>query len=488
MKSPCRFDGVVTRFAVSLALLCSTARAEGEDAGAPGDAGVAPAPVGASAANADGGESAELAALRRELDEQKRELARQREAIDELSVARATAEVGPEPEAESGSVMKIYGYLDVGYQKLFLPDSAFLAPLVSTRAGTFLFGNLNLFFDVQPRDQWRALMELRFTNVPHGQELSLASPAGTRYERVDNRVPDTTSSSGRNQVLLGSVIIERAQIMWSPADAFQLIAGYWLTPFGIWNVDHGTPTLISLQLPSSQVEEFFPAQQLGLQALGSIHSDDWEYGYHASVSNGRMLGQVDYTEDKAIGYRLFVRHRGDAHRWTLGTSGYYGRYTDIEKRITSFDPFVIETDTTVKVRECAAGLDLSLDSGPVRVRVEATGRRVAYVDGKRAPTGFGAPGTFEPDKIQWDGYVLGAYRLPYAGLEPYLWFEAEHGPNSLGDTVLAPSAGLNVHLSPEAQLKLQYVYVFFEDLDTSDGPDPSENNFSVFNARFALAF
>jgi hypothetical protein len=91
-----------------------------------------------------------------------------------------------------------------------------------TRANTFLLGNVNVFFDAQPHEEWRGLLEARFTNLPHGEELSFASPAGP-YERVDTESSDYTSGTARNNVVLGSTIIERAWAEWKRPE---FISGY----------------------------------------------------------------------------------------------------------------------------------------------------------------------------------------------------------------------------------------------------------------------
>ena len=455
----------------------------------------------------------ELKKQRAELEKQKAELAAQLKQLEETrnaigsgpGVTEAAAEAaGPEAEAdalvaelaqevdatayEKPQLLNIYGYLDVGFEKFFIPKSSFLHGIVPTRASTFVLGNANVFFDAQVRDAWRGMLELRFTNVPHGNDRTFATGTGGGYARVDRRVLDTTSPNGRNSVLLGAVIIERAWINYSAADEFNIKAGYFFTPWGIWNIDHGTPTLISLVLPDAQVAEMYPLRQTGLQAHGTFLMPPAELGYHLFVSNGRTVGQTDVTENKAFGGRIFYGANTPGLEWKVGASGYYGTYEDFVKRLVSVDPFTVEVDRTVEAEEWAAGLDLSVTLDAFRFRSEGVVHRITYEEGKRPPPFFGNPTTFSPDFYEWDVYALGAYRLPWLGLEPYLWLEFIHRPSFVGDTVILPSAGLNVYFEPEVQLKIQYARTYFVDLDVDEDRTPSDNNFSVLAARLVLAF
>jgi hypothetical protein len=154
------------------------------------------------------------------------------------------------------------------------------------------------------------------------------------------------------------------------------MAGYFFTPFGIWNVDHGTPTLISLLLPSFQADQFLPNHQLGVQLYGSVYTTGWELGYHAYVANNRTPSQVDFDDGKTFGGRVFLSSTGSAVKTKIGASGYYGHFIDVARRIASVDPYVVATDETVRNRQWAVGADLSIDAGPLRIRTEGLVRRI----------------------------------------------------------------------------------------------------------------
>lgn len=407
-------------------------------------------------------------------------VAKKTAAIQDAAAVSAGNETGAEADLLRPQVLSIYGFSDFGFNKFYTSERSQLNALFPSKAGTFVLGNLNLFFDAQPYEDWRTLMEIRFTNLPNGYEQSLASPLGTQYARENTNIDDFTSPSIRGPVALGSIIIERAQTEYAFSDALHVMGGYFFTPLGIWNVDHGTPTLISLLLPSFMADGYIPARQLGLQAYGSFYTSNWELGYNAYVGNNRSPSQVDFRDDKSVGGRLFASSTGSAMKTRFGASGYYGHGSDIKKEVVSFIPYLTKTTETVSYREWIVGADASIDAGPLRLRTEGVLRRVDYEPGKRDGQ--------TPNHCYTDGYVIAAYQLPWAGLEPYTYFEAIHWPNALGDTALIPSVGLTVHFNPAVQLKTQYGHAMFFDFSLKEHRTPSDNNVDNFAARLVVSF
>lgn len=391
-----------------------------------------------------------------------------------VAVEPDTDELEPRP-------LTISGFVDFGFNRFFTSDESQLNFLFPTRAATFVLGNINLFFDANPAPGWRSLVEIRFTNLPHGEEISFADPFGGQYERRDTRVSDFTSTSLRNDVVLGAIIIERAWAEYAFDDALKVQAGYFLTPYGIWNQDHGTPTLISLLLPAFQADQYIPNRQLGVQLYGSFYAPGWQLGYHAYVANSRGPSQLDLANEKAFGGRLFASSLGGYVKATIGASGYYGSERDNEKRVVSVDPYRVETAELGAMREWAMGLDAAVDAGPLRVRTEGMVQRREKEEGSER---LGS----EPDHYSSDGYVLTAYQLPWLGLEPYAYFEVMHYPSPFGDTALIPSAGLNVHFNPAAQLKTQYAHAMFHDFSVEEDRTPSDNNVHNVSARLVVSF
>jgi hypothetical protein len=258
---------------------------------APDEATETPAPSAVEVAQED-----EAAAALKEEQERVEALEKRLAALEQAEAKRAEEaelqalleqeeHVAELPETQP---LKMYGFMDFGFQKAFLSENSYLYNIFPTRASTFVLGNLNVFIDAEPHENWRGLMELRFTQLPHGVEQFPNPTTGATYERENAQVVDFTSPSFRSYVTVGSVIIERAWMQWTGNDYFKVRSGLFLTPFGIWNVDHGTPTLISLVLPSAIADLNFPYQQD--ESVGQLAGG-------AEVSRCRR-------DDGAIGERL----------------------------------------------------------------------------------------------------------------------------------------------------------------------------------------
>ena len=418
---------------------------------------------------------ADLDELRRELKEQQRSLEQQRQLLEALSPAENPVK---EPS------LHIYGFADMGVQKIFIGQHALLQSILPTTATTFVLGNVNLYFDAQPIEHWSALVEVRLTNLPDGVD-SAGNPAQP-YTRTSTSVFDNTSTAVVSKIRLGGIVLERAYLQYQYNDLFSVRVGSFLTPFGIWNIDHGLPTLISLVLPEFEANELFPTQQLGVEAFGSLHHAPWEYGYFAYLSNGRTPGQVSLTENKMFGGRLFARTTRPYHM-TFGLSGFSGRYSDQTRTNAGFPTLFINQEV-VGYNERGFGADASLDLGNLRLRSEFAFHHTIYVPGER--DSIYGPGTFVPDHNDWDIYLLAAYQLPWLGLEPFLYAENYRYPTALGEGIAYYSAGLNIHFNAVAQFKLQYSHAVFDAPATPGGFTGvvGGQDFDFVGARMVLAF
>ncbi len=426
--------------------------------------------------------------MKAQLDAQAAEIAQLRaqaaasaDEAAEAEIAALNAETDLEQYAQPDT-LSIYGYIDVGLTRLFARKNNAIRGFSTTEASTFLLGNVNFYFDVSPSTDWRGLTEIRFTNLPHGEDTP-GVPGLLPYERVDTIAGNQTSPDGRDDVLLGSIIIERAWIQWQRFPQLHVRVGQWLTPFGIWNVDHGTPVLITLLQPDFQISQQFPSRQTGLLLEGEAPVGAWTLRYDAYISNGRTTSLFDYTDDKAVGARLALAKLG-GDMIGFGTSFYYGTSQEIVKNIVSFAPLRIERDTVVELTEVTAGVDFALDLGPLRLRSEGVMRHVEYEPGKHAVPDHSQPGALEPSHYYWEAYVLGGYRLPWLGLEPTASFEVIYRPSSAGNLATTIAPGFNIHFDPAVQLKNVVGYVRF-----MDRPDGSEDVYMwTAQTRLVLAF
>lgn len=351
--------------------------------------------------------------------------------IDEL---KASADSAPPPEAPAEPPFRVFGFIDMGFEKLW---SSFTLP--ANTNSTFVLGNIDLYFDFHPAESWSALVETRLTNAPHGT------------------APDTSNGPGWDSLQWGGVVLERAYIQWQKRDSLGIRVGEFLTPYGIWNVDHGTPTLITLAPPQFVSTEMWPRHQIGVEAFGRephLGGTRWDLEYHAYVSNGRASGDLDLSEKKTVGGRV-VLSTTDPHRLAFGFSAFDGDYVEAP---TQHD---ITTDLPtepggVAYTERGIAADVSADLGAWRLRAEAASRVRDFEADKREP-GY-EKGVWAADGTQFDMYGLAAYRVPGTPVEPYLYGEAYRWPTPIGDLLLRGSVGVNYYITPSIQLRAQYVH------------------------------
>ncbi len=426
----------------------------------------------------------DAAALKARLDSLEQQVA-------DLKADQAVAQATSSPAAGTVDTdayqerLKIYGFTDMGFQYLWYPSASGLQPVIESRATTFVLGDINLFVDARPIDRWRALTEVRLTNYPNG-DYTVGAP-GKPFTRTSTTIQDTNSTSGGwAQVNWGGIVLERAQIEFTAADWLTIQTGYFFTPYGIWNVDHGAPTLIPLAEPYFVLRQAFPQQQLGVDLTGTFRPGRWDLEYHAYVSNGRTPGQVDLINAKMVGGRLALRKLWNGNTLAFGASGYWGKYGDIQPTITSFTPLTYDMPEVVAFSEGGAGADISIDLGRLRLRSEIVLQRREYEAGKRDVGIF--PGSFKPDFTLWGVYALAAYRLPFLGLEPYVYAEHDEGFLEVAQAVGGVSGGVNIHFNPWAELKLQYQYIHLYDISSYYQRDQSESYSHFFDSRLVVAF
>jgi hypothetical protein len=323
---------------------------------------------------------------------------------------------------------------------------------------------LNLYAAADLGSGWRSLAEIRFMYLPNG-----TTPASTTFPgppRTDTTVADYTDL-GR-PVKWGGISIERAWLEHTFHPALTVRVGAFLTPYGIWNVDHGSPAIIGVRRPFIIGESLFPEHQTGVELYGNFNFGPSQVGYHLTLSNGR--GPIDSYQDldhnKAIGGRLYFKHDADWGTLTLGTSGYKGTYTDASDVFApdSSGNFVITHPISAQYHESSLAADVKYEYAGLLVQSEAIMQGVAYPDDHRPPAfpvAFAPPG-FAPDYQRVGIYGLAGYRFPFLGIMPF--FGGEHYDNGYYAFTPASSAvwgGLNVRPIARVVLKAQFTHSWF---------------------------
>jgi hypothetical protein len=447
----------------------------------------APAAGDANAAAPPSDLAAEVSALKADLADAKAKLEQLQTRQDEAEVAALTS--SQEVEAPKDDVLRIYGFTDMGVQHQWVGEESLLAHIFDTNATSFVVGNVNVYFDAQPIDNWRGLIEVRYTNAPLGDTITYGGLAGT-YQREDTFSYDPHGTAVNAPMWAGAVVLERAWIEWNEHQPLKLRVGNWFTPFGIWNEDHGSPTLISIALPQFILQQWIPIRQTGVMGYGNTFFDEWELGYALTFSNGRQeLSNFNFEDKFGYGGRLYLRRETGALNTTFGASYFTGTTSDRTIDVVGFNPVVFDEPTLWEYNEHVVGADISVDIDTTRIRAEAMVRRQTYSRGLRPPGDvIFAPGTVQGDKWQHSAYVLVAHQLPWAGLEPFLWGEVLQGPSVVADGVFVGSVGLNIHFNSAIQLKTQLTRGVFFDWLYESGRDASIDNLTALYSRLVMAF
>jgi len=344
--------------------------------------------------------------------------------------------LGLDPNASSfDDKLNIYGFADIGFQVLHWTKNPVFFPQ-DTRS--FAVGNFNLYLAKPLTPKARALAEVRFSFVPNGST------------RPDGTIVDTTSTDSANfdrPVQWGGIIIERVHVEYDLTEHLTLRAGRWLTPYGIWNIDHGSPTIIGVTRPYIIGEQFFPEHQTGLDLFGNHYESGFKIDYHLTASNGRGATEatVDRDNKLAFGGRLQVETPWGVK---VGGSYYRGRYTGLPPAPGMPAP---------TYREAAYGGDAQFDNGALHLQAELIVRDRDYQ--------FGPPVTFDPAARDLGYYGLAGYRLQrFWNVMPYAFYESyEPADRATFSRVYAINAGLNFRPTSTLILKLQGTYPWFRD-------------------------
>jgi len=131
-------------------------------------------------------------------------------------------------------------------------------------------------------------MEVKYMEYPSGSSKYLGDPT-------------VTDDGNGSFISHGSIYIERAWIDYKIMDSLKFQFGKILTPFGIWNVEHGAPVLPSIRVPASISYGMVPTNFVGLNVHGNKLLGNWELEYNAFLSNGRGVWNVENNSNKGLG-------------------------------------------------------------------------------------------------------------------------------------------------------------------------------------------
>jgi hypothetical protein len=351
--------------------------------------------------------------------------------------------------------LDLYGFADFTYLQLM---GAMTGTWLSS--STFAVGNLNLYLASELGDEWRSLIEVRFMYLPNGAQTD-SSLLG---QRTDTTIADM-NDYGRT-LQWGGINIERVWLERTFHKLFTVRVGHWLTPYGIWNVDHGSPVVIGVSRPFIVGEALFPSSQTGIEIYGTADINTFQLGYHLTLSNGRgpISTTADLDNNKAIGARLFLRHESGFGTLNVGTAFYRGRYTDKHASLgvdAAGAPAVVRV-IDAEYDELSLSADLKWQLGGLLVQGEVIENEVAYTPSGRTVSKTAASPAFDSDYRRWGAYGLAGYRFAFLGAMPYVGggYYKEGSPSWI-PKLMDFWLGLNLRPTPRVVLKLQYTHVRF---------------------------
>jgi hypothetical protein len=391
-------------------------------------------------------------------------------------------EAGPVDSLLAGDSVKIYGFGDVNYRHMLVPDDSPWLLYLNRHPSVFV-GHLNMYLDAQLSERWRALTEIRFTYSPHGAWRTDGAGLATQDDTSAADYADFTRDHP-----VGSIMIERAWVEYGALPFLSIQAGQFLTPYGIWNVDHGSPVIIGVTPPFIIGAELLPAQQVGILAHGSVDLvDDLELGYALGLSNGRtnFSAYEDMDDSKAVTARLSATHRG-LGELTLGATAYFGRNTRTTRQIYFVGTSPKSRENIVdQYDELAYAADLKWVYAGLHLQTEWLANERRYTEAGRPLT----DGGLEADRRDWGGYALVGYRTPLLGIMPYV--KGEYSPDpalraiGVQQNVALVTGGLNVRPVPRVVLKGEYTYGTFPDAPPGSF---AENDIQGVDLQLAWAF
>jgi hypothetical protein len=363
--------------------------------------------------------------------------------------------------AQSGvdTSLNISGFADFTFAEQFGSQSSLWRASGSAPGhSSFYIGSFNLYVRKNLTDTLRTLGEVRFSYLPNGSADPLARTLSSTQVR-------DYSDFGRN-VRWGSILIQRLYLEWTAHPLFTLRAGQFLTPYGIWNVDHGTPTYIPIQRPFVVGLDWFPERQTGLELFGRVDVSSYgTVGYHVTLSNG--TGPVsefqDLDDNKALGGRLYFEYRA-LGELRLGASAYYGRDTQ------SVPGYVLQPDGAVTSQErlnaqfdaLAWAADVSWKYQGWQLQSEWISYQRAYTTRGRTAMNVMGGAQVPGDSFSWGMYGLAGYRFRWFGIMPFVVVEHIDGQletNRLSNITF--QGGINARPVDSLTLKLGYYHVQF---------------------------
>lgn len=380
------------------------------------------------------------------------------------------------------SKFNVYGFMDATMSKLSMEDNTQLNEFTLPDL-IYGLGRVNTYLDWQPNANTRVLVETQYMGS------TLLPDIG-----IDRRIHTVASIPGLGVVMDTTIFLTPTQSgsrftgfnlerAWGEIRFNQYLnlrVGKFITPAGIWNVDHGSPVILTVRQPyQTTTLPIFPVSQVGTMGLGKVFLGDHDLEYSLYLSSGSNLendlenagdlgggGHIDLRLDLPVkakigvsGYSGMLRTAGTIATATMNRNAMDLASPTPDPAVVSPHPdeYIYRRPATREIRENAMGVDYRLDFMNILLQGEVNGKS-AFNELK---------GDAETKYLAW--YIIAGYQyqmLPNLKLTPYAMYEGigweDAGNTAPGLDVLAASgwdtyiAGLNIQLYSNVFWKLEY--------------------------------
>lgn len=418
--------------------------------------------------------------------------------------------------AQDNSKFRFYGFSDMSFHKYFFKDNAIIrSNNLFSEKFEYSFDNLNLYSDFSPNEKLRMLFEISYEHTPNYLQYSrgrILSIAGQSDDTLIPATPSPTDQNGGKE----SFKIQRAILQLKLNQYTRFSFGKFITPAGIWNVDHGSPVILTFRQPTQfSIIQIYPKAQIGIMENGNFFIGDADLSYCIYASTGRDEIHIEDVKDVAVGGQIFC-NLPFLDEFRIGASAYTGinkeqlQYLhitidkatidkttasvmaeyqngiigiqDVKSRIQQIiieetskpDNFNFTTNTLSKSREEVFGFDFRLYKKYFGLQSELNYKKSKNLSTEKSgPDYLGVYGLFFVDAI----------KKPNFRLTPYFCYERINIDNETDDFLSTCSAynlvmaGINARFFTNFGIKLEFDYLdivqkdFLKDYqDNSDSP------------------
>lgn len=391
---------------------------------------------------------------------------------------------------EKKDLFNISGFADMQWSYRSYKDENSILSGLFNKNNEFMLNNVNLYFNFNVNKDLLFFTEIRFLFTPSGMTVPSSAP-GT-FEYVANETRDQSEYTFQ----YGSIFIERAYMEWKRFSFLRVRAGRYLTPYGIWSQDHGSPILTSVRLPAlvspPTVDLRIQPNMVGLEFLGTWDFSLFMLDYAAYIGNNdtEQNGFGDYGgEMKSFGGFVNLNFPlGDTVNFEFGGSVYSGRHVrSISITSTGEHTYRAFNDNIFALTH----VKLSIASLPLKGELIFQGEFMyqwVEVDTNKVTPAALPPGfTLVPKWEHWDTYGQVEYSM-YNLITPYYRYNYTNinkNAHPLVKSLHAHTVGINV--KPYTALVLKFEYNFYDYTVTDPAVQGDNDNHQILSS-ISLSF